>query len=475
MRKWWPLTAVCLGAFMLLVDVTIVVVALPDMGEDLEADFTGLQWVIDGYALALAALLLTIGSLADRWGLKRTYLVGLAAFTAASLSCGLATSAGALVAARAAQGAAAAAMFASAMALLNIAYRGKDRAVAFGVWGAVNGAAAAAGPVLGGLLTDHFGWQAIFLVNIPIGVIAIALSAKVLRESRHAGAGRFDTAGAALFTAWAVLTTYALIHAGEHGWTDGGTLVPALAGSVALIAFVLVERRRRAPMLDLRLFARPAFTGAMVAALLVSIAAFAYTIYTSLWLQGSLGLDPVDAGLAMLPMSGAALVTSAALARPLHKVPPWTSIGAGLALIGAGGLLQSGLDADSSWTSLTLGLTVTGLGVGLCLPVLNAAAMSAVPPERGGMASGALNTARQIGMALGIAALGTVFTDGLAGGSFAEPGTVATALNRTMVTAGAVGLAGAVLTAVLISRRPKTPASQAGNQSHQTRNSVGSS
>lgn len=443
---------------MLLVDTTIVVVALPDMGRDLGADLTALQWVVDGYVLSLAALLLTVGSLADRWGLKRTYLVGLVGFAAVSLVCGLATGPAMLVAARIVQGAAAAAMFASAMALLNRAYLGKDRAVAFGVWGAVNGAAAAAGPVLGGLLTERWGWQAIFLVNIPVGIVAVALSAKVLTESRHADAGRFDAAGAVLFTAWAALTTYALIAAGEHGWTDAGTLVPAGIALAALVAYVAVECRSGAPMLDLRLFSRAGFTGTMLAAALVSFAAFAYSVYTSIWLQGTIGLDPVDAGLALLPMSGAALIVSAGLARPLHRVPPWISISAGLALVGVGALLQSGLDAGSTRSSLLAGLAVTGAGVGLCLPTLNAAAMAAVPRERGGMAAGALNTARQIGMALGIAALGTVFTDSLGTGALTDPGRAATALNDTMVVAGTVGLGGAVLAAALICRPSRRPA-----------------
>lgn len=463
MRKWWPLIAVCFGAFMLLVDVTIVVVALPSMGTDLGTDFTGLQWVMDAYALALAALLLAIGTLSDRWGLRRTYLFGLAGFAAASLACGLAGTGPVLIAARAAQGVFAAAMFAAAMALLNLTYLGRDRAVAFGIWGAVNGAAAAAGPVLGGLLTQNFGWRWVFLVNLPVSVLAIWLGAKVLMKTRCSDAGRFDGLGAVLFTGWAAATTYSFIHAGESGWTDPVTLLAAGIGVVALAGFVVVELHARVPMLDLRLFARPAFVGVMLAAVVVSVAAFAFGVYTSIWLQAALGLEPIAAGLALLPMSGAALLVSAGLARVLVRVAPWISVSAGLGLVGIGALAQTGLDAGSSSWSIAAGLTVIGVGVGVCMPPLNAAAMAAVPPQRSGMAAGALNTARQIGMALGIAALGTVFTGMLGGGEVTDPASAAAALNRTMLVAGGVGLGGAALAAVLMSRRPG-PSGESGNR-----------
>jgi EmrB/QacA subfamily drug resistance transporter len=285
MRKWLPLTAVCIGAFMLLVDTTIVVVALPTMGADLDAGFEALQWVVDAYTLTLAALLLATGTLADRWGLRRTFLISLGAFAIASLACGVAPTVAVLVASRALQGVAGAALFASSMALLNLSYQGKDRAVAFGVWGAVNGAAAAVGPILGGLLTEHVAWQAVFLVNLPVSVIAIALGAKVLQESRHRSAHRFDLTGAALFTIWAASITYALIEAGDAGWTSPDALAPAGLSIAAIVAFIAAERRSREPLLDLTLFTRPAFVGAVLAAVLVSVAAFSYFVCTSMWLQ----------------------------------------------------------------------------------------------------------------------------------------------------------------------------------------------
>lgn len=213
MRKWLPLTAVCLGAFMLLVDVTIVTVALPDMAADMHTGFSALQWVMDVYALALAALLLGAGSLADRIGRRRVYLGGLVLFAAASLACGLATGPAALIAFRAVQGLGGAAMFATTMALLSAAYQGRDRGIAFGVWGAVNGAAAAAGPIIGGLLTEHFGWRWIFYINLPVCALAVYVTLKAVTDSRDPHAKGLDLPGMTAFTAGAGVVTYALIRA----------------------------------------------------------------------------------------------------------------------------------------------------------------------------------------------------------------------------------------------------------------------
>jgi EmrB/QacA subfamily drug resistance transporter len=409
MRKWWPLVAVCLGAFMLLVDVTIVTVALPRMAENLDASFSALQWVLDVYALALAALLLGAGSLADVIGARRVYVAGLVLFAVSSLACGLAPNAATLIAARGVQGIGGAAMFTTTLALLSGTYQGRDRGVAFGVWGAVNGVAAAGGPILGGLLTQHVNWRSIFLVNLPVTVIAIALTLAVVGESRRARGARIDMPGMASFTACAGTLTYGLIRAGEDGFTAVTPLTMFLLAAVALAGFVVVERRSRHPLLDLGLFGNRSFVAVLVGGALLMASAFACLAFTSLWLQGVLGLGPVRAGAALIPLAGAAFVVSAVGARFLHRVPPRLSIGIGLLLIGAGSRLQAVLDAGSSSTAIILGLLVGGVGVGAAIPVLSSAAMSAVPPERGGMAGGALNTFRQLGYALGVAMLGIVF------------------------------------------------------------------
>src|SRR5882757_2375173 len=276
MRKWLPLVAICLGAFILLVDVTIVNVALPRMADDLDASFASLQWVIDMYALALAALLMVSGAIADRYGRRRLYVLGLAVFAFASLGCALAPNAAVLITARAVQGVGGAAMFATSAALVAVTYHGRDRGVAFGVWGAANGAAAAAGPIIGGLLTEGFGWPAIFLVNLPIAVVAILLSLRVLpADGRgHGSGGRLDLAGAVTFTLAAAALTYALIRGGEHGWGDGLTVAAFVVTGLAVAAFLLVERRVAQPMLELALLRRPSFAGLLTGALVFNVAAF---------------------------------------------------------------------------------------------------------------------------------------------------------------------------------------------------------
>ncbi|MFI9269563.1 MFS transporter [Kitasatospora sp. NPDC052896] len=416
MRKWLPLIAVCLGAFMLLVDVTVVTVALPDMASGLHTSFAELQWVMDGYALALAALLMGAGSLADLVGRRRVYVAGLVLFAAASLACGLATGPGALIAFRAVQGIGGAAMFATTMALLNSTYHGRDRGVAFGVWGAVSGAAAATGPVLGGLLTQHLDWRWIFFVNLPVSALAVLVTLRYVGESRNPHARGVDLPGLLTFTVAAGAVTFALVRGGDNGWTSATTLGLLALGALALVAFVLVERRTAHPMLDLALLRRPSFAGVLLGGLLLSGAAFSYFGLTSLWLQSVRGMGPVTAGLALLPMSVASCLVSAGAGRRLHSVSPRLTIGLGLLLIGTGALLQATVGAGSSWPVLLPGLAVSGIGVGVAVPALSATAMAAVPPERGGMAAGAVNTARQLGNALGIALLGVAFQNGLSDG-----------------------------------------------------------
>jgi EmrB/QacA subfamily drug resistance transporter len=411
MRKWWPLLAVCTGAFMLLVDVTIVNVALPDMALRLHTTFPDLQWVIDLYALVLAALVLTVGSVADRFGRRRLYVLGLAVFAASSLACGLAPNVGVLIAARGVQGLGAAAMFATTMALISSSYSGRDRGVAFGAWGAVNGAAAAAGPIAGGLLATHLGWRWIFLVNLPVSVVAVALTLRVVRESRDPNPRRVDLPGMASFTVTAAALTYALI---RGSWTSAPTIALLAVAAVALAGFVLAERGRPDPMLDLSLLRNRSFTAMLIAGALLSAAAWASMVYLSLWLQSVLGLSPIQAGLVVLPASVAAFATSAAIGRVLHTASPRLLVGTGLLVIAAGSLAQAVIGAGSSWPVVLPGLALVGIGAGLSMAPLSAAAMAAVPGPQAGMAGGAVSTFRQLGYAFGIALLGQVFRGGLA-------------------------------------------------------------
>jgi EmrB/QacA subfamily drug resistance transporter len=410
MRKWAPLVAVCLGTFMLLVDVTIVNVALPDMAADLSTSFGSLQWVVDAYALTLAALLLGIGSIADLVGHRRAYIAGLALFAAASFVCGIAPNSGALIAARFVQGIGGAAMLATTFALLNSSYTGRDRGTAYGMWGAVAGASAAVGPIVGGILTQAISWRWIFFVNLPVSLLAIAMSVLVLNDVKAPSHARVDIAGTITFTASSAAITYALIRANEHGWASLGTWGTLTVGAILLALFVAIEQRVEYPMLDLELLRNRSFVGVLIAGLLLSFAAFGYLTYTSIWLQSVLHLTPIQAGLTGLPMSVAAFAVSAAIGRFLHGARPDLIIGGGMALIGLGSLVSAVLVRGSAgWPQLVPGFLVAGLGVGLAIPTLSSSAMAAVPPQRGGMASGAVNTVRQLGFAFGIALLGSAF------------------------------------------------------------------
>jgi EmrB/QacA subfamily drug resistance transporter len=409
--KWWTLVAVCLGTFMLLLDVTIVNVALPDIQTALQSSFSDLQWVVDAYALSLAALLLTGGSLADLYGRRRLYVVGLVVFTVASLLCGVAGSTLVLQLSRALQGVGGAIMFAVSLALLADAFRGKDRGTAFGIWGAITGLAVAIGPLLGGVLTTGLSWRWIFLVNLPIGVLAVVIALTKVAESRSPQARRPDWIGFVLFTGALAALVYGLIESGQRSFGDGVVLACLVGAAVLLAAFVAVEARGRQPMFDLSLFRLPTVTGGSVAAFGLSASIFALLLYLVLYLQDVLGFSALATGVRLLVLSGGILATSTIAGRLSSRVPVRLLIGPGLLLVGIGLLLMRGLDAGSSWTHLVPGLIVAGAGVGMVNPPLASTAVGVVPPQQAGMASGINSTFRQVGIATGIALLGTLFSN----------------------------------------------------------------
>jgi EmrB/QacA subfamily drug resistance transporter len=408
--KWWTLIAVSVATFMLLLDITVVNVALPSIREDLDASFTDLQWVLDAYALTLAALVLTAGSLADRFGRRRVFAVGLAIFSLASLLCALAPDPTFLNLARALQGVGGAAMFAVSLALIAQEFPGgRERGMAMGVYGATIGVAVAIGPLVGGALTDGLGWESIFYLNVPIGVPAIAISYLKLRESRDPNAIRVDWVGVATFSGALFLLVLALLRGNDEGW-GSGLIVSLFAGSAALLlAFVAIERRVREPMLPLGLFRIPSFTGVQLAAFAVSGSLFAMFLYLTLYLQNYLGYSPFETGLRYLPITLLAFLFSAAVGALIGRVPARLLMSTGLALTGLGLLLMSGLEAGSEWTTLLGGFLVAGAGTGLLNPVIADVAVSVVPKERSGMAAGINDTFRQVGIAVGIAVWGAIF------------------------------------------------------------------
>jgi EmrB/QacA subfamily drug resistance transporter len=453
-KKWWTLIAVLAGTFMLLLDVTIVIVAQPEIQTALHATLGDVQWVVDAYALTLAALLLTSGVLADRYGRKLLFLAGLAIFTLGSLLCGLAQNPGMLIASRSFQGIGGAVMFAVSLALLGHSFQGRERGVAFGAWGAIAGVATALGPVLGGLITTEWDWRGIFLINVPVGVLALAVTWRQVEESRSPHAPRIDLAGVALLTAGLVALVYGFIRAGEYNrWTDTGVIACLAIGAVALASFIIVESRLASPMFDVSLFRIPTFAGASIAAFAMNGSLYAILLYLVLYLQDAQHYSALGAGIRIAIISGAQFVTASAAGKVSHRVPARLLIGPGLLLVGVGLLLMTGLTATSSWTHLIPGFIVAGLGAGMVNPPLASAAISVVPPQRAGMASGGNTTFRQIGIAAGIAVLGSVFATHAAtdftGG-----------LNDLFVITGVLALAGGALSLLLIRpvRPPRPPA-----------------
>jgi EmrB/QacA subfamily drug resistance transporter len=412
-KKWWALIAVCLGTFMLLLDITIVTVAQPAIQAGLHASFSDVQWTLDAYALTLASLLLTSGVLADRYGRKRLFAIGLAIFTLGSLLCGLAQSPLMIILSRCGQGIGGAIVFATSLALLGHSFRGQDRGTAFGIWGAITGIAVAAGPVLGGLITTDWNWRWIFLVNIPIGVFALVVTILRVEEVRAPQPARPDWTGFGLLTTGLVGLIYALIRASETSWTDSGVLICLAAGLALLTAFVVAEARVAHPMLDLRLLRVPTFAGGSIAAFAMNGSLYAMLLYLVIYLQDILGYSALQAGLRVSVITLATLVTATAAGRLSEHMPVRWLIGPGLLLVGIGLLVMAGLTGTSSWTHLIPGFIVSGLGTGLVNPPLAATAIGVVPPRQAGMASGANSTFRQIGIATGIAALGSVFVSQL--------------------------------------------------------------
>jgi EmrB/QacA subfamily drug resistance transporter len=409
-RKWWTLIAVSVATFMLLLDITVVNTALPSIQEDLGASFTDLQWVVDAYTLSLAALVLTAGVLADRLGRRRVFAVGLAIFSLASLLAGLATDPTFLNIARAVQGIGGAVMFAVSLALIAQEFSaGRERGTAMGVYGATIGIAVAVGPLVGGALTEWIGWESIFFLNVPIGIAAIAITYTKLRESRDPNASRIDWAGLVTFSSSLFLLVLGLLRGNDEGW--GSTLIVSLLGSagVLMAAFLVIEKRVKEPMLPLHLFRKPAFTGVQLAALAVSSSMFALFLYLTLYLQGYLGHDPIEAGLRYLPVTVVNFFVAAGTGALLSRVQARYLIGAGLGLTGLGLLLMGGIDASDDWTGLLPGFILAGAGVGLINPAIADVAVSVVPKEQSGMASGINDTFRQVGIAIGIAAWGAIF------------------------------------------------------------------
>jgi EmrB/QacA subfamily drug resistance transporter len=455
-RKWWTLIVVCIATFMLLLDITIVNVALPKIASDLKASFSDIQWVIDAYALTLASTLLTAGSLADLLGRRLVFSVGLGLFAFTSLLCAISPSALFLILARAGQGIGGAIMFATSLALLVQEFHGRERGTAFGAWGATIGAAAAVGPLLGGGLTEAFGWSSIFYINVPIGIGAVVLTQMTVAESRDPRGAKIDWIGTVTFTGGLFLLVYAIIRGNEKGW--GSTLIVSLfvGAAVLLTAFLVSQFVQDNAMLDVSLFRKPTFSGASIVAFTLSASMFAMFLYLTLYLQTILGLSPLQTGLRFLPVTVVSFFVAALSGNLSSRVPVRFLLSLGLLLVAVGLLLMRGLTASSTWTALLAGFILSGAGIGFVNPALASTAVGVVPPQRSGMASGINSTFRQVGIATGIAILGALFESSITNKlKTALASTPAAAHATQLGHAVAAGGAGAALDRVPIAQRAR--------------------
>jgi EmrB/QacA subfamily drug resistance transporter len=440
---------------MLMLDIAVVNTALSSIAADLNTGLSGLQWVVDAYTLALAAVVLTAGSLADRLGRRRMFTVGLSLFTVSSLVCAAAQDIVMLNASRAVQGIGAAIMFAVSLALLANAFpSAQERGKAFAAYGASIGAAFAVGPLVGGALTSGLDWRWIFIVNLPLGILCLGITRAYVEESRDSHARKLDWPGQVTLTAGLFLLVLALLRGNDDGWTSAA-IVAELIGAVVFIgAFIAIEARVKEPMLPLGLFRNRAFTGAQVAAFAISASFFAVFLYTTIYLQQILGLSAIEAGLVYLPATLIMLVVSGATANLVEKVGARTMIAGGLGLVAIGQALLTVAAVDSSWTVFLPGEIIALIGVGMFNPAVSAVALGSAPPQMSGLAAGVNDTFRQAGIAVGVAALGALVPAAAAFGG--DPQTYVDGMKDALWVGAAVCAAGAIACAALLAERRKS-------------------
>ncbi len=448
-RKWWTLGAVSFGLFMIMLDNTVVNVALPSIQRDLGAGLSELEWIVSGYALTFAALMLTGGKLADLLGRRRMFVAGLAVFTGSSLACALAPSAGFLIGARVVQGAGAALMNPATLSIISATFPPRQRGTAIGIWAGVSGLALAVGPLVGGVLTQQIGWSSIFYLNVPVGIIAIAASFLLIDESRDTREDqRPDVPGQLTSAVGLFALTFGLIEANGYGWGSARIVGAFAVAAVALVAFVLLERHQRAPMLDLSLFRNRTFAGANVVLLLVALAMFGVFFFVSLYMQNVLGFSPVGAGAAFLPMTALIIVVAPLAGRLSDRLGSRWLLTGGMTLLAAQLVYFSRLGVDDNFWNLLPGMLLGGVGMPAVMAPASAAGLSGVSVDRAGVGSAVLNSSRQLGGSLGIALMGAIMAHEI--GGLQTPQAFVHGLSVALEVAAVIALAGAVVAAVTI-------------------------
>src|SRR5262245_44626987 len=461
-RKWWTLGAVAFGLFMIMLDNTVVFVALSSIQSDLHISQSELEWVVNGYALTFAVLMLTGGKLADMLGRRRIFIVGLAIFTASSLACGLATGSGFPSAPRVVQGVGAALMNPATLSIIVATFPPRQRGTAIGIWVGVSAMALAIGPLIGGILTEQINWSWIFFINVPVGIAGIIVSRLFITESRdESKEQRLDLPGLISSAVGLFGLTYALIEGNNYGWSSTRILAGFAIAAVAFVVFVLLEHHQRVPMLDLSLFKNSTFTGANLTMLLVALAMFGVFFFNSLYLGQVLGYSPIQTGATFLPLTILIVFVAPLAGRFSDKIGSRWLMGAGLVLL-AGSLLSfSTLGVNSSFWDILPGLILGGFGMSLAMTPTTAAAMGSVPVDKAGVGSAVLNSMRQVGGSLGIALMGAIVAESISvlPGNPAYPEQFVEGYHNALHIAAGIAIVGAIV-AVATVRRVHHPETQ---------------
>jgi len=459
-RKWFTLAAVSFGLFMIMLDNTVVNVALPSIQRDLGTDLAQLQWIVTGYALTFAALMLIGGKVADAYGRRLIFVVGIAVFTAASLWCGLAGSGDELIAARVLQGVGAALMNPATLSIIAATFPPHQRGTAIGIWAGTSALALAIGPLVGGLITEHLDWSWIFFVNVPVGILAVAASFLFIDESRDSTHVRLDLPGLATSAVGLFALTYALIEANTYGWDSARILGAFAVAGVSILAFVLLERYQRAPMLPLELFRNGTYTGANLVVLLVALAMFGVFFFLSLYMQNVLGYSPVQTGAAFLPMTILIILIAPIAGRASDRIGSRGLMTAGMILIAVQLLYFSRLGVDATFWNLLPAFLVGGVGMSLTMTPSAAAATRSVSVDKAGVGAAVLNASRQIGGSLGIALIGAIIA--LEAGGDRTPEAFVDGLQTALLVAAGIAVLGAVVAFSLV--RPHEGAGRARHE-----------
>jgi len=452
-RKWWTLVAVSFGLFMIMLDNTIVNVALPTMQRSLGLKVSELEWIVTGYALTFGAFMLTGGKLADMYGRRLMFVVGLVIFSAASLACGLAGGATLLIAARVIQGLGAALMNPATLSIITVTFPPRQRGTAIGIWAGVSALALAIGPLLGGIITERINWNWIFFINVPIGALAIAAAYAFITESRDTShEQRLDLPGLVTSAVGLFALSYALIQANQYGWTSSRILVSFAIAAVSLVAFVLLETHQRLPMLDLSLFKNKVFSGANTVMLLVGLAMFGVIFFVSLYVQNILGYSPIQAGAAFLPWTLLIVVLAPQAGRIADRAGPRWLVTVGMILFAASLLVFSRAGVDASYWDLLPAMILGGIGLSSVMAPVTATAMGSVPRDKAGVGSAVLNSMRQVGGSLGVAIMGAVVAHSVTTPGRPTPDEFVTGYHHALEVATVIVLVGAVI-AVLTLRK----------------------